>query len=224
MELPQLLERYAEDETARILVEYLQHQTNPSTLVFQLPFKTLDTILALSDKLESFAVKGYIDSPPYLHTLKTLNESFADLTESQRLPVLAFYLSQATMDLENINPHSDSGARLLEIRQRGEWLSDIFELSEVEPYLRNPDYASLIFHASHAIYNHWNDYELGLAISEDFLSLVYSKLRRVARDFKTRCGERNAQIKEELMMVSMHPDRIGKLIEAHGFEVLEWGV
>lgn len=223
MDLPQLLDKYADDETVKSLVQYLKAPTNPSHTISQTPFKQVDKILRYGSDLENTVTNKCEKSTHYSVTLQHMNSVFGSLNETQRIPVLAFYLAKTTQHVGLMMNHTiDQSFR--ESLNSASWIEDILQLSEVEPYLRNPDYALLIFHHCYAMCDYWNDYELQFVTTEDFLTTVYCKLKKVAKEFQKRCKEQNSLIKEELIMTVLHPDRIGPMIERYGLEVLEWGV
>jgi hypothetical protein len=223
MELTELLEKYADEPSVKVIVEYLKAPTNPSHTISQTPFKQVDKILRYGSDLENLAAKQCEKSTLYSVTLQHMNNVFGSLSETQRLPVLTFYLAKATQHVGLLLNHTIEES-IRESLSSASWIEDILQLSEVEPYLRNPDYALLIFHHCYAICDYWNDYELQFAATEDFLTNIYCKLKKVAKDFKLRCKTRTDTYKEELMMVVFHPDRIGPMIERHGLEVMEWGI
>jgi hypothetical protein len=65
------------------------------------------------------------------------------------------------------------------------------------------------------------DGELRLASEQDFLDELQIELKNSKTRFYKSCRIRCAVFKNEMCSVVMHPDRIEKILNKHGFEMLE---
>ena len=211
--------RYADDTEVKILVSYLTENTY--NIVGKLPYEEMNLILNASRDYELSCARKSNKATQYLTELQDV---FDSLPHSQRLAALVYLLGHTVYRLANLKPHHPENQQLIECIVKGDWLLPVFRLPALEPYLRNPDYLLLIFEAVYKNVEKHMDYELHLAIQEDFLQHTYQKLRQVYREYKQRVKEQTNIFKEELMMNVLHPDRIGPMIEKYGLEVMEWGI
>jgi hypothetical protein len=65
------------------------------------------------------------------------------------------------------------------------------------------------------------DGELRLASEEDFLDELGSELNSAKRAFYESCRQKCNVYRQDLVATVMHPDRIEKILNKHGFEMIE---
>ena len=87
-------------------------------------------------------------------------------------------------------------------------------------YLRNDTWPS-IRHDLETFLDRAFDGEIRLASEEEFLDELGSELNSAKRAFYESCQRKCDIYRQDLVATVMHPDRIEKILNKHGFEMLE---
>lgn len=209
--------KYQSDPAANTTVLFLENPQYAGSLIHQIPFSELNCILI---KGNQYAMRYDESDATRQHTFDMIDLAFADLPVRHRIPSLIYLIAHIISYQLPLNP-SETRKDLI---VNAEWLLPILRIESLEPYLRNKDYARLIFEAIHELMDLYLDYELHSVEQDECLKQVFLKVRQVCSEAQDRAIAQTKLFKQELIETVMHPDRIEPLIEKYGIEVLEWGI
>jgi hypothetical protein len=212
--------QYKENPATNYLVDFLENPHSLSQLECHFRYDLLNCM-----KQSVLVTITFAGNHPNPYAVK-LRKYVRSLQEGQHLPFLTLLLwySVSTILLYPLFDTNGFQNRTFEKQYNCSWFHTFMSTIDMEPYIENEDHMELVYIALDVISQLNTDIQEPDATEKGFIMNLYSQLLKIVLLRKNRIKRFTEEIREELLSVVLHPDRIQYLIETYGMGVLEWGV